>query len=342
MMERDAGLVTTIIPVHNRAAMLHEAVASVLAQTYRPIEILIVDDASTDDTANMADDLARSHREVQVIHLDINRGTGLAREAARQLARGEFLQHLDSDDLLLPRKFDLQVGALRANPDAGVAYGWTRLRREDGRLEPRPWKESGIRRDRMFPSFLRSRWWDTPTPLYRASGCDAAGPWSDLRLEEDWEYDCRIAALGTRLAFVEDWVAEVREHPGSKLGRGAAFDAERLSERARSHEMIFQNARAAKIDHSVPEMQHFARELFLLSRQCGAAGLVDESRRLFELARMASGPRASGLDFRSYSLLAHILGWKVTGRLACWSDLFRPGSASRAEQDDADRPLETS
>ncbi len=71
-------------------------------------------------------------------------------------------------------------------------------------------------------------------------------------------------------------------------------------------------------------MRHFARELFLLSRQCGAAGLAEESHRLFELARSASGrARSSGWDFRGYRLLAGVIGWTRAGRLACHMDQYR-------------------
>src|SRR4051812_45190032 len=134
-MER--GLVSTIIPVYNRASMLREAVASALAQTYRPIEIIVVDDGSTDDTPAVIAELAARHPDVRATRR-ANGGAGLARESGRQLARGEYIQHLDSDDLLLPRKFEVQVAALRSNPDAVAAYGWTRLRRGDGSAEPRP------------------------------------------------------------------------------------------------------------------------------------------------------------------------------------------------------------
>src|SRR5688572_4625209 len=128
-------LVSTIIPVHNRSGLLREAVASVLAQTYRPIEVIIVDDGSTDDTAGVADGLAREHpEEIRVIHQS-NTGPGLAREAGRLIARGEFIQYLDSDDLLLPRKFELQVAGLNAHPECGVSYGKTRYRYSNGASE---------------------------------------------------------------------------------------------------------------------------------------------------------------------------------------------------------------
>ena len=318
------GLVSTIIPVHNRAGLLREAVASVLAQTYRPIEIIIVDDGSTDDTPGVADSLAAgSPSAIRVMH-QRNVGPGLTREAGRQQARGKFIQYLDSDDLLLPEKFALQVAGLRADPQCGVAYGYTHYRHADGRVEPTPWKGSGVRVETMFPSFLHSRWWDTPTPLYRASVCDAAGPWSNLGLEEDWEYDCRVAALGVKLHFCEAYVAEVRDHEQGRLCHGDALDPTRLAQRARSHRLIYEHAKRAGLGAGIPEMEHFARELFLLARQCGAADLSSESRELFQLAKDASGAeRARGLDFTLYGLVAGILGWPLTGRLACATDWFR-------------------
>src|SRR5258705_4835234 len=95
-------LVSIIIPVFNRAAMLREAVASVVAQTYRPIEIIIVDDGSTAETARAVDDFGEQNpNEILVVHQD-NTGPGLAREAGRQLAKGAFIQYLDSYDILLP------------------------------------------------------------------------------------------------------------------------------------------------------------------------------------------------------------------------------------------------
>lgn len=309
-------LVTTIIPVYNRPAMLAEAVASVVAQTYRPIEIIIVDDGSTDDTPRVADALRNDF--THVIHQS-NAGAGAAREAARQIARGEFIQHLDSDDLLDPRKFELQVAGLTADPDCGASYGWTRLRRRDGSAEPHPWKRSGEVIATMFPAMLESRFWDTPSPLYRRSVIDRAGAWLPLRIEEDWEYDARIAAQGVRLHHVADWVCEVRRHDNHLSGGGAA----QLPDRAAAHRAIYASARRANIGDDAPEMRHFARELFLLARQCGAAGFIDESRQLFALARDASGAAGGGMQFRAYAALASIIGWRGAGRLAAMIDRVR-------------------
>jgi glycosyltransferase involved in cell wall biosynthesis len=317
-------LVSTIIPVHNRAAMLREAVASVLAQTYRAIEIIIVDDGSNDNTPVVADELAQAHpRELRIIRQS-NAGPGLAREAGRKLAHGEFIQYLDSDDLLLPEKFERQVAGLRAHPECGVSYGKTRYRHADGHAEAQPWKGSGSKVETMFPAFLISRWWDTPTPLYRASVCDEAGPWTDLKLEEDWEYDCRVASLGVRLHYCDEFIVEVRDHSEGRLCKGEAFDPARMRERSRAHRFILSHALKAEIDRDSPEMRHFARELFLLSRQCGAAGLEEESKDLFEIAREASGEmRGNGWDFKLYGFLASMTGWTRIGKIACYSDSIR-------------------
>jgi glycosyltransferase involved in cell wall biosynthesis len=318
------GLVSTIIPVYNRAGMLREAVASVLAQTYRPIELIIVDDDSTDDTPRVVDELGQSHpQEIRLIHQS-NTGPGLAREAGRQAARGEFIQYLDSDDLLLPEKFAKQVAGLKARPECGVSYGKTRFGKWGEPPNAAPWKRTGESIATMFPSMLESRWWGTSTPLYRRRVTDKAGPWTDLLNEEDWEYDCRIATQDIFLNYVTEFVSEEREHDGPRLSRGGARDWHKLLQRAAAHALILEHARAAAIAETASEMQHFARELFLLSRQCGAAGLAAESKELFGLARRASGEdRSKGFDFKLYRFVAGIIGWSSIGKLACYSDGIR-------------------
>lgn len=319
-------LVSTVIPVHNRPRQLHDAVASVLAQDYRPIEIIIVDDGSTDETLTVAHALAIEHPGVIRPLRQANAGPGAARESGRLAARGEFIQYLDSDDLLLPGKFRAQVAALRSNLEADVAYGITYLRRADGFLVEVPHKNTGQSLSTMFPYFLVSRWWETATPLYRSKVTDAAGPWTNLSLEEDWEYDCRVAALGGKLAWVSQPVSEHRDHAGHRLSRGQALDPARMRQRAVSHALIFSHALRAAVPLDSPEMQQFSRELFLVARQCGAAGLPVESRQLFEAARRASGrKRARSIDYLVYRSVAAIVGWTAAGKASHWLDNIRGG-----------------
>lgn len=320
----EPGLVSTIVPVHDRPAMLVEAVESVLAQSYRPLEIWIVDDGSTDDTPAVADALAADHpREVVALHIP-HGGPGVARESGRRHARGEFLQYLDSDDLLLPKKFERQVRALRESPECGVCYGMTRDVDEAGRVENRACRRTGERIEYMFPSFLVDRWWATSTPLYRRSVTDAAGPWTALRNEEDWEYDCRVAVQGRRLAYVPHFVSETRANAANRLSRYGSSDPAKLRDRAAAHVLILGHAERAGIGPRQEEMRHFVRELFLLCRQCGAAGLIAEARQLHALAvRAAKGDEDGRFDLPIYGALAAVLGWDRMGGLTCALDRRR-------------------
>jgi glycosyltransferase involved in cell wall biosynthesis len=317
------SLVTTIIPVYNRPGLLRDAVQSVLDQTHRPIEIIIVDDESTDDTPECIGQLVASHPDIIRSAWQKNCGPGIARETGRLLARGEFIQYLDSDDVLLPRKFEVQVRALKENPEAGAAYCFTRYRVMGEEPHPTPWKRSGITVETMFPTFLDDRWWDTPTPLYRKSVLDEAGPWTDLRLEEDWEYDCRIASLGTRLVHCKEFLVEVRDHAGTRLCCGDPYDKKRLHWRSAAHQLILGHARRFGLDVGDPHMQRFSRKLFLLARQCGAGGLTAESKALVELSKSSADVSKRGHDLRTYELLARCVGWKLMGQISCLLDKLK-------------------
>jgi hypothetical protein len=312
-------LVSTIIPVYNRPVQLQQAVASVLAQDYRPIEILIVDDGSNDrHTAEIAYQLQASYPKQIRVFSRPNGGPGLARETGRQAARGEYLQYLDSDDVLLPSKFTVQVSAIRQQREADVAYGITLYRDASNVLHPQPLKATGIRIVSMFPRFLLERWWETATPLYRRRICDQAGPWTDLRLEEDWEYDCRVAALGGRLVWCNQVVSEHRDHRGARLSHQIdPLDTRRLEQRARAQTLIRGHAVRYGLPYKSPEMQMFARSLFFLARQCGAGGLEGCAEALISQALEITrqGDRC-GLDLVLYRQLARKVGWKAAYRLA--------------------------
>jgi hypothetical protein len=317
---RDPELVSTIIPVHNRSDLLREAVASVLAQTYRPIEIVIVDDGSTDDTAAVADELARSSPEsILVIH-QANAGPGAARQRGLERARGSFVQFLDSDDLLLPLKFKVQVEELQRQPDCQICYGPSL--EENHAIQPvqriGPMRATGTPRPTLFPLLLLERWWTTSSPLYRRELLDRIGPWLPLINEEDWEYDARAGATGARLAWVPIEVSVRRIHlEGGHLSDEGSRDPRKLAHRAQAQVSLLESALQAGVSRNSPEMLRFARSAFLLCRQCGLAGLDQASRSLFQLAQNASPPQhRRSPEFLLYGLLATTVGWHKAAQLS--------------------------
>ena len=116
------GLVSVIIPVYNCETYLAEAIDSVLAQTYAPVEIIVVDDGSTDGSAQVA---ARYAPRVRCLHQE-NSGIGAARNRGIEQASGNLLAFLDADDLWSPDKLARQVVALDLDPKLDMIFGLAR------------------------------------------------------------------------------------------------------------------------------------------------------------------------------------------------------------------------
>jgi len=283
------GMVTTIIPVYNRAGLLREAVGSVLAQTYDKIEVIIVDDGSTDETAAVCDELARAHSNVKVIHKLHEGRAGLAREFGRRAARGEYLQYLDSDDLLMPTKFSEMVAALEEHPDCDIAYCYTRRYRigtvpEDDAVE---W--TGKTFDSMFPTFLAKRFWCTSTPIYRRSLCDKTGPWTDLPQWEDIEYDVRLATFQPRLYHHKNFLTDMRCLPNSLSDVRILDDKFLLSEVTRGAALIFGHIKSSALDFQNPNVRSFIDDVRLLYSRCMELGLTNEAQACAKVVMEATG-----------------------------------------------------
>ncbi len=111
--------VSVIIPIYNSAKYLREAIGSVLAQNYSPLEVLVVDDGSTDNGPELASRYGSAVRVIAIPH----RGHPAARNAGVAVATGDFLAFLDADDLWTANKLDLQIEAFAANPSLDLVFG---------------------------------------------------------------------------------------------------------------------------------------------------------------------------------------------------------------------------
>lgn len=314
------NLVSTIIPVRNRPAMLAEAVQSVLGQLHRPIEVIIVDDASSDQTPAVAQELASDHPDVvHVIALDEPSGPGPARNLGLANARGEFVQYLDSDDLLEPGKFEAQVAALRKHPEAGLAYGLTR-RIDTQTGTQRDWARTADDIDAIFPGFLMQRGWDTNSPLWRRSTCDAVGAWGDFRCMEDWEHDLRAGMLGFVPVRVDAHVATVRDHSGSRAsGMVSGYNQSLARDLFRAHRSAWRLMQERGLtDWSYTE--GFSRKFFWVARLCGQLGLEQEAAEALGIAENIASIGRRPNDIRAFRFVARLVGWR---RAAAAGEMLR-------------------
>lgn len=117
--KRELPLISVIIPVYNVKAYVAACVDSVMRQTYQPLEVLLIDDGSTDGSGDICDSYALCDDRIRVVH-QTNRGLSAARNAGMELARGAYLFFLDSDDYLAPQAIEILYSALSEN-DAQIA-----------------------------------------------------------------------------------------------------------------------------------------------------------------------------------------------------------------------------
>lgn len=109
------NLVSIITPNYNCGRFIAQTIESVLAQTYTNWEMLIVDDCSTDDSVQIAQNYAAKDSRIKVIQNEKNSGAAISRNKAIELAQGEFIAFLDSDDLWMPDKLEKQIAFMREN-----------------------------------------------------------------------------------------------------------------------------------------------------------------------------------------------------------------------------------
>lgn len=185
-------LVSVIIPTYNREKYVVEAIESVLVQTYKNLEIIVVDDGSTDGTEKILE----PYRDRVVYIYQENQGPSAARNTGIRRANGQFIAFLDSDDLWLPEKLEVQVAYMETNPEVGLVHTG-KLHREERPTGPIlkewPYAEQS-RSGHIFPEMFLGPAVLTPTVVARRECFDVAGLFDeDLTFGEDHHLFLRIA-----------------------------------------------------------------------------------------------------------------------------------------------------
>lgn len=214
-MSQTSAQISVIIPAYNQGHYLAKAVKSVLAQTYTAWEAIIVDDGSTDDTAEVA--ATFSDPRIRYIYQE-NRGLSGARNTGIRHARGNYLTYLDSDDCFVPEKLALLVTELEDKPHLGFVAGQAIPVDERGCQIGKTFKE-GPPEDPV--RWLLGNPLHVGSVLVRRSWQERVGFFDErLRSYEDWDMWLRLARAGCQMGWVPRPVSLYRFHTGQMTRDG--------------------------------------------------------------------------------------------------------------------------
>jgi glycosyltransferase involved in cell wall biosynthesis len=211
-----SGLVTCVIPVFNGERYLAEALDSVLAQTHSPIEIIVVDDGSTDGTPDVLAGYGGDVRSVR----QANAGPAAARNRGVADARGEYLAFLDSDDLWALSKTEVQLRRFASHPGLSVCTSlmqnfWVDLADEEARM-----KDTEVARPQAGPS---------QTLMVRRAAFDRVGPFDPtLRHRDAHDWLVRARAAGLQFGQVNEVLVRRRLHANNLSRSRGAGDTDDL------------------------------------------------------------------------------------------------------------------
>lgn len=200
--------VTVVIPCFNQARYLAAAVRSVWDQSHRPLECIVVDDGSTDGTADVA--AASGARVVR----QSNRGVSAARNAGLATARGELVVFLDADDVLLPDALAMEAAALSSNRRAAAVV--TRCEAMDEDARPLPVEHHSIDASNLYKGWLsRNFVWTPGAAMFRRAELVQIGGFAeDLGPAADYAVYLRLAR-DARVAYITGRAVRYRQHAAS-------------------------------------------------------------------------------------------------------------------------------
>jgi hypothetical protein len=228
-----APLVSIIIPCYNKARYLAQAIDSALATGLEAVEVICVDDGSTDDSAAIAgrylgDSRFRLERKA-------NGGLSSARNAGLALARAPYVKFLDADDLLLPGALPHELAFLETHPECGVTIGNYHRTNEAGVVYQTTNHAEGPFDGRHL--LVRNQW-AIHAALYRREWVDRVFPFDEgLRGAEDWDFNARLYLAGCRFHRLALVTAAYRQVPGSlsRASRQQTLDTETVARRLFAH-----------------------------------------------------------------------------------------------------------
>ena len=277
--------VSVIIPTYNRERYLRAAIDSVLQQTLLELELIVVDDGSTDGTKAL---VGAIHDERLRYIVQAHRGLSTALNQGLENARADYIARLDSDDVFLSDGLSELLTAMEEDPAVSVVWAMGQFMDQDGRLQPRTCGS----RERFPGEMLRSLVWEDCTTnqamLVRKSSFTRVGRYDEtLTFSEDWDMVLRLARH-FQFRFVDRVVVQIREHDDTMTRRNSSTRPAFLRTRSLPLDKLFDDPElpseiAAMKPAAYANLYIFRGRMWISSRDFGLA--LCEFRRALTISR---------------------------------------------------------
>ncbi|MGA9510114.1 MAG: glycosyltransferase [Candidatus Sulfotelmatobacter sp.] len=314
-LQRDVTL-SVVIPGYNTAKYVNAAVNSVLAQSYAQLEVIVVDDGSTDDWQQELESI--SDPRVTIV-MQANRGLAGCRNTGILLARGKYIGFLDADDVWYREKAEKQLAAMDADPTIGVTFSYSAYLDEDGTPSGQ-FLISRCKQPKAQDLALRNHIGNGSNPILRRECFEEAGLFAEeLRSCEDYEMWVRIAACTQwKVRLIPEVLTGYRVRPGSMTSSYEIFTGQaRIAiERIRQYLPELSTADAARC---------YAESLRIAGRKALSNGNIKLSRALL-LDALRHCPWLPFVDIRAAGLfLIHLLSFPLPRR--CKMSIYKSARA---------------
>ncbi|RLC39557.1 MAG: hypothetical protein DRH33_02555 [Candidatus Nealsonbacteria bacterium] len=208
-------LISVIIPSYNSGKYLNEAIESVVNQTYKNLEIIIINDGSSDDTEEIAKKWQQKDERVRYINHKINRGPAAARNTGIKNAQGEYVAFLDADDVWLPQKIEIQIKKIKELGADLVFSNWY-VWEPEKKIKIRAFESNPVENNRknLLSFLVKKNFGNSSTALIKRLVLEEVGLFDEsLRFSEDYDLWLRFLLKGMRIAFINEPLIYCRKHP---------------------------------------------------------------------------------------------------------------------------------
>ena len=288
---------SVVIPCFNRETLIGEAIESALTQTGATVDVIVIDDGSTDNSWKVLESFGQriTARKTE------NKGVASARNYGVQLASGSWIKFLDSDDVLLPGAISLQLKQALATPERTIPVGQL----SDDPSDRSELSSPSSKGSDLSPFDLSSSALQVSQPLFEKSVFQKIGGFQRSSIAEDYELVLRIAFEGWKFRCFPEPVVFFRDHDDpARLSK--SITDERFVEVTRVYERLLHEL--TNRDHTgAPEyFRGIASNAWSMGRRAVRNGQIDRAYRLFQIAQQAGGRTASKARF-PMSLLYYVL-----------------------------------